>query len=72
MKQRRLISGFLILAFLQLTMSCTSTKTRAPEQMSSGTKVYKVVRVLKKSGETVDFGKDSPAYLVGSEIRSSR
>lgn len=72
MKHRRPISIFLILAFLQLTMSCMSTKTRSPEQVSSGTKVYNVVRVLKKSGETVDFGKDNPAYLVGREIRSSR
>ncbi|MGA2532824.1 MAG: hypothetical protein ABSG19_07265 [Candidatus Aminicenantales bacterium] len=71
MKHRRPISILLILAFLQLTMSCLRTKTRAPEQVSSGTKVYKVVRVLKKSGETVDFGKDSPAYLIGNEIRSS-
>jgi hypothetical protein len=72
MKQRRLISGFLVLAFLQLTISCVSEKTRSPQQVSSGTKVYKVVRVLKKSGETVDFDKDNPAYLAGSEIRSTR
>jgi hypothetical protein len=71
MTYRRSISVLLILAFLQLMVSCVSTKTRTPEQVSARAKVYKVVRVLKKSGETVDFGKDSPAYLVGNEIRSS-
>jgi hypothetical protein len=71
MKCRKPICLFLVAAFVQLTMSCYSTKNLAPEQMKQPGKSYKIVRVLKKSGETVDFDKDNPALLYGNEIRGS-
>ena len=70
MKFRKVVSVALIAAFLQLSVSCVSTRQRSPNELK-GPKTYKVVRVLKKSGETIEFGKDRPAYLRGDEIRTS-
>lgn len=70
MTARRFICLFLIVAFVQLTMSCVSSESYSAAQMNPG-KNYHIVRVLKKSGETVDFDKDSPASLIGNEIRGS-
>jgi hypothetical protein len=71
MKCRRTICLFLIVAFIQLTISCSSTQRQTPEQIRQPGKSYDIVRVMKTSGEIIDFGNDSPAFVVGNEIRSS-
>ena len=71
MKNKRPVSVIVILAFLQLTVSCSIHKTtqRKPDEMSGAkARTRPIVRVLMKSGETIEFPKGDPGYLLGDKI----
>ena len=71
MKHRRPVSMIVILAFLQLLVSCSIHKTirNTPDQISRGKAQNRpIIRVLMKSGETIEFSKHDPGYIVGGTI----
>ncbi len=71
MKNKKFVSVLVIVAFMQLTVSCVIHKTtqHTPEGLSRGPGIKSpIVRVLMKSGETLEFGKKNPGYIVGGAI----
>ena len=67
MNLRKAISIFVLVAFIQSITSCVSTRQRAPSELNPK-KVYKIVRILKTSGEIIELDKDSPGYLSDSKV----
>ena len=77
---RKIVSMFTLVAFMVLSVSCvhyryTELKDK-PATQWEGEKV-KIVEVLKKSGEIIEFSKKNPAYvqkdkIVGSDITGTR
>jgi len=72
-KHRRPVSVIVILAFLQLLVSCSihirKTVRGTPEDIIGGTAQNPlIIRVLMKSGETIEFSKEEPGYVLGDKI----
>ena len=68
MKCRKPVSVILIAAFVELTTSCTTLKRLSPDAVSPPAKKYRIVRILKKTGERIEIDKATPARIVGSDI----
>lgn len=69
MRYRKPISLFVIAAFLLLTASCVRERQYTQERLSQAGAGKRIVRILKKTGETFDFDKRTPAVMTGDEIR---
>jgi len=67
MNLRKAISILVLVAFIQSITSCVTTRERAPSMLKSN-KTYKVVRILKTSGEFIELDKDGPGYLSDSKV----
>lgn len=68
---KKWVSVFLILAFVLFTESCAIHKTtKRPVESLAGKPDLKspVVRILMKSGEMRDFGKDNPGFIRGNAV----
>lgn len=66
---KKIISLFTLTAFVVFTFSCYSTKQEKIETVVSkkGTKA-KILALLKKSGERIEFPKGEPGKIVGDKI----
>src|SRR5512143_680205 len=69
MEYRKPVSLILVGAFLQLTVSCVRERPYTQERLMGAGGGKRIVRILKKTGETLDFDKKTPAVMTGSEIR---
>ncbi len=67
MKYPKSVALFLTAAFVQLTASCYTTKRMPPERVAPAKQ--NIVRVLKKNGETLEFAKSNPAFIVGDHVQ---
>jgi hypothetical protein len=66
---KKIISLFVLTAFVVFTFSCYTTKTEGVETIvwTKGSKA-KILAVLKKSGERIEFVKGEPGKIVGDKI----
>jgi hypothetical protein len=69
MRFQKSVSVFLIVAFVGLLATCYSKRRVVPERLTLRAKNERIVRVLKKSGETIEFGKNDYVYLESDQIR---
>lgn len=68
---KKIVSVIVILAFVLFSESCIvhTTMQRSAASLSGGPGLKSpIVRVLLESGETREFGRKSPAYLVGDAV----
>jgi len=68
---KKIISLFSLTAFVVFTFSCYATKRETIKTITSWQekgKDVKIVTVLKKSGERIEFPKDEPGKIVGDQI----
>ena len=61
MRYRKPISLFIIAAFLLLTLSCVIERRYMQERLPRAGGGKRIVRVLKKTGETFEFDKKNSA-----------
>jgi hypothetical protein len=67
--RRKIISLFTLLAFIVFSLSCYTWKTKEIRTAADlrGEK-GKVLWVIKKSGEYIEFSKDNPGRVIGDKI----
>lgn len=68
MKCRKPVSVILIAAFALMTADCVTTRSVASARLKPAGKDYKIVGILKESGERIDVDKANPAYVAGDAI----
>ena len=72
MKHKRPVSVIVILALLQLIVSCSIHAHRmirgAPEKIRAKVSNHSIIRVQMKSGETIEFSKEKPGYISEDKI----
>jgi hypothetical protein len=68
MKYRKPVSVILIAAFALMTADCVTTRNVAAARLRPDEKDYRIVGILKKTGERIDVDKANPAYVAGDKI----
>ena len=68
MRYRRPVSVILIAAFAMMTTRCVTTRSVASARLKPAEKDYRIVRILKKTGERIDVDRSNPAYIAGDGI----
>jgi hypothetical protein len=68
MKYRKPVSVVLIAAFAMMTTNCVTTRSVASARLKPAEKDYRIVRIVKKTGERIDVDRSNPAYIAGDGI----
>jgi hypothetical protein len=69
MKFRKPPAVILVVALVQLTVSCTYVVRKSPSELAPNAKGYRVVRVEKTSGEILKFERGTVGRIKNQEIR---
>jgi hypothetical protein len=69
MKFRKPLSVILVVALVQLTVSCTYVVKKSPSELAPNAKGYRIVRVEKSSGEILKFERGTVGRIKNHEIR---
>jgi hypothetical protein len=66
---KRLVTVFILTLFSVSILSCYSTKLIRVEQLTTAnSKKGKVLEVMKKSREWIEFSKDTPGRIIGDNV----
>lgn len=69
MRFRKPLSVILVVALVQLTISCTHVVRRSPSELVPNAKGYRVVRVEKTSGEMIKCKRGTLGRIENDKIR---
>lgn len=69
MRFRKPLSAILVVALVQLAVSCTYVIRKSPSELAPNAKGYRVVRVEKTSGEILTFKRGTVGRVKNDELR---
>ncbi len=68
---KKLISLFTMIAFIVFSLSCFSTSMRLNVDAAKETEKIKILQVVTKSGESIEFSKEQPGRIYNKIIEGT-